>query len=256
MSIARHHAEWLALLDISGPFLSLPVLLRVFPQGLDVHEPDVLRELRMGYERWLEEKSKTRPDPALHRAWVRLVLERTLGLEQHYLAQGQAIPESLKWVAPQYGETLRPDFVLTSGTTAKPALMIFAFPPEQRLDRPPIGSRFQQPLTTRLMEILRQTGVGLALVTNGEEWMLVTSPDVSGGTTGYISWYAHLWLEEHITLRAFRSLLGLRRFYGVADDETLEAMVRESASDQYELTDQLGAQVRHALEVLIQAIDR
>jgi hypothetical protein len=27
MSIARHHAEWLSLLDVSGPFLSLPVLL-------------------------------------------------------------------------------------------------------------------------------------------------------------------------------------------------------------------------------------
>jgi len=35
MSIARHHAEWLSLLEISGPFLSMPVLLRAFPQGLD-----------------------------------------------------------------------------------------------------------------------------------------------------------------------------------------------------------------------------
>lgn len=256
MSIARHHAEWLALLDISGPFLSLEALRRVFPQGLDAHEPEVLRALRMGYEQWLDEMSKSRPDPALHRAWVRLVLERALGFEPQYLAQGQAIPESLKWAAPQYGETLRPDFALNDGKHPKPALLIFAFPPEQRLDRPPLGSRFQEPLTTRLMELLRATGVGLALATNGEEWMLVTSPEVSGGTTGYVSWYAHLWLEEHLTLRAFRSLLGLRRFFGVADDETLEALVRESANDQYELTDQLGAQVRHGVEVLIQAIDR
>jgi hypothetical protein len=35
MSIARHHAEWLSLVEVSGPFLSMPVLLRVFPQGLD-----------------------------------------------------------------------------------------------------------------------------------------------------------------------------------------------------------------------------
>ena len=39
MSIARHHAEWLSLLEISGPFLSMPVLLRAFPQGLDAHDP-------------------------------------------------------------------------------------------------------------------------------------------------------------------------------------------------------------------------
>lgn len=33
MSIARHHAEWLSLIEVSGPFLSLPVLLRVFPRA-------------------------------------------------------------------------------------------------------------------------------------------------------------------------------------------------------------------------------
>ena len=36
-SIARHHAEWLSLVEVSGPFLSMPVPLRVFPQGLDPH---------------------------------------------------------------------------------------------------------------------------------------------------------------------------------------------------------------------------
>ncbi len=35
MSISRFQAEWLSLLDISGPFLSLPVLVRRFPQGLE-----------------------------------------------------------------------------------------------------------------------------------------------------------------------------------------------------------------------------
>ena len=34
MSIARHHAEWLSLVPVSGPFLSLPVLLEAFPYGL------------------------------------------------------------------------------------------------------------------------------------------------------------------------------------------------------------------------------
>lgn len=39
MSIARHHAEWLSLLEISGPFLSTPVLMGVFPQELDADYP-------------------------------------------------------------------------------------------------------------------------------------------------------------------------------------------------------------------------
>ena len=39
LSTAQHHAEWLSLLEISGPFLSMPVLLRAFPQGLDARAP-------------------------------------------------------------------------------------------------------------------------------------------------------------------------------------------------------------------------
>ena len=48
MSIARHHAEWLSLIEISGPFLSMPVLLDIFPQGLDAHDPDLSRVLAHG----------------------------------------------------------------------------------------------------------------------------------------------------------------------------------------------------------------
>jgi hypothetical protein len=78
MSIARHHAEWLALLDISGPFLSLKVLSRAFPQGLDAPDADVARELRLAYEEWLDSALGSRPDSALHRAWVEWVLRRVL----------------------------------------------------------------------------------------------------------------------------------------------------------------------------------
>ena len=64
------------------------------------------------------------------------------------------------------------------------------------------------PLETRMMELLHATDVRLGLVTNGEHWMLVDAP--KGDTTGFASWYAGLWLEEQITLRAFRSLLGVK----------------------------------------------
>ena len=50
MNIARHHAEWLSLIEVSGPFLSMPVLLRIFPQGLDAHDPERSRLLRMAYD--------------------------------------------------------------------------------------------------------------------------------------------------------------------------------------------------------------
>lgn len=271
MSIAREHALWLSFLDISGPFLSLPTLLRVFPQGLPAPDAEVTRELRLAYQEWLDA-----PDnPAIHRAWVRFVLERTLEIAPEYIAEGQAISEALKWSSPG-GETFRPDYAILPPSPVEEGAhvgtqvlkqsasqhvrgvraIIHLLPRDQRLDKPPIGSRTQDSMMTRVMELLRATGVNLALVTNGEQWMLITSPQVSGGTTGFVSWYASLWLEEPVTLRAFRALLGMARFFGVADADTLEEMLKASADDQYELTDQLGKQVRHAVEVLVRAIDR
>ncbi|KKL51372.1 hypothetical protein LCGC14_2296110, partial [marine sediment metagenome] len=47
---AQHHAEWLSLLEISGPFLSMPVLLRAFRQGLDARDTVQAANLRAAYE--------------------------------------------------------------------------------------------------------------------------------------------------------------------------------------------------------------
>jgi len=92
------------------------------------------------------------------------------------------------------------------------------------------------------------------VVTNGEHWMLINAP--MNGLAGYVSWYAELWGEERLTLRAFYSLLNLRRFFGVADEDTLGALLDESANDAQEVTDQLGLQVRHAVEILVRSLDR
>jgi hypothetical protein len=83
--------------------------------------------------------------------------------------------------------------------------------------------------------------------------MLVNAP--IGATAGYTSWYARLWRHEPITLQAFQSLLGVRRCFG-PDDESLESLLEESFKHQEEVTDTLGEQVRRAVEVLIQALDR
>ncbi len=254
----RHHAEWLSLLEISGPFLSMPVLLSAFPQGLDEFPSEEARSLRADYEFWKEDPE----NPAVFTAWVRLVLESMLGYTEPVLLTGQAIPAGWKAEFPEHEETLRPDMMLVSppplgeglGVREAPHLLIQVFPPRQALDRAVSGSRWQASVATRMMELLHATEVRLGLVTNGEQWMLVDAP--RGETTGFTTWTAGLWFDEPVTLRAFRSLLGVQRFFGVAADQTLESMLPKSAEDQQEVTDQLGLQVRHAVEILIQMIDR
>jgi hypothetical protein len=102
--------------------------------------------------------------------------------------------------------------------------------------------------------LLRGTDVRLGIVTNGEHWTLVDAPP--NATTGFATWRSDLWLEEPITLRAFRTLLGPRRLFGVPEPERLEALLAASAERQKEVTDQLGRQVRRAVEILVHALDR
>ncbi len=254
MSIARHHNEWLSLTEVSGPFLSLPVLLKVFPQGLDAHDPDHLRDLRLAHGEWEVNLADRRPDPAIHTAWIRFVLGQTLEIPDDLIAEGQAIAEGLKAVVAEHGETLRPDLVIKSPDDGKARLLVRLYPPSQNLNKPVADRRWKASPATRMTELLHGTDIRLGLVTNGEHWMLVNAP--RGDTSGFISWYATLWQEEHITLRAFRSLLCVRRFFGVSDNEMLEAMLAESAENQQEVTDRLGYQVRRAVEVLVQSLDQ
>lgn len=253
MSIVRHHSDWLSLVEVSGPFVSLPVLMRAFPQGLESRDPTQAKALRAAYEEWHDNPSA----PGKQHAWVMHVLTAVLGYPENQINEGQTLPAGLEASMPELGETLRPDFALVgptgTPTAGQPQLLIASYPVDQGLDKPVNGKRWKATPATRMMELLHGANVQLGLVTNGEQWMLVYAP--RGETTGYASWYSALWLDEPITLRAFHSLLGVRRFFGVAADNTLLALLKESASDQQEVTDQLGYQVREAVEMLVQSFD-
>ena len=258
MPSSRHHTEWLSLIEVSGPFLSVPVLERVFPQGLDAHDPDHVRVLRLAFDEWEDDRDSDSPRPAIHREWIRFVLKETLGLPGEVLAEGQDIPQTLKAKISEHGETLRPDVVVRNPEgvpgAGKPRLLVQVYPPEQYLEKPITARHWKASPATRMMELLHATDVRLGLVTNGEHWMLVDAP--RGETTGFASWYATLWLEEPLTLRAFRSLLGVSRFFSAADADTLEQMLKDSATHQQEVTERLGYQVREAVEEIIRALDR
>lgn len=254
MSITKYHARWLSLIEISGPFLSLPVLSRVFPQGLDAHDPDHFRLLRQVHEEWEDNQIGPKPDPAIHTQWISWVLSNTLEYDEA-IVEGQQIPPTLKAEIeePQHRETLRPDMVLM-GPDNKAQLLIHVYPRQQKLSKPVSNRAWKASPDTRMTQLLRDTGIPLGLITNGEHWMFVYAP--VNDTSGYASWYATLWLEEQETLAAFRTLLGMHRFFGVAESEMLPPLLKESAAQQQEVTDRLGYQVRSAVEILIQSLDR
>ncbi|MEQ9624276.1 MAG: hypothetical protein RLO37_20345, partial [Coleofasciculus chthonoplastes F1-TOW-03] len=121
MSTARHHAEWLSLVEASGPFLSMPVLLEAFPQGLDAHDPELLRSLRLAFEEWEDNQQGLRPDPAIHRAWVEFVLQEVLEFPDEVLLSGQQIPTGLSVDVAEHQDRLRPDWVVYSHPDPHPS---------------------------------------------------------------------------------------------------------------------------------------
>ncbi|HEY9766899.1 MAG TPA: type IIL restriction-modification enzyme MmeI [Coleofasciculaceae cyanobacterium] len=249
MSVSRHHAEWLSLVEAQGAFLSIEELLKVFPQGLDAHEPEHFNLLKIAYDEWSYEKF----NPEIHRAWIDWVLENSLEFPADLLQQRQQIAPSLTVKVGQYGD-LSPDLVLVEPDTGKPQLLIQIVPFDQGLEKSYKNSRWKASPATRMLELLRGTNISLGLLTNGEQWMLVYAPP--GQSSSFISWYSHLWVEEKVTLRAFRSLLGVRRFFAVEAEQTLIKLFQKSKDSQKEVTDQLGKQVLKAVEVLVQKIDK
>ena len=132
-SASRPHADWLSLVEYSGPFVSLPVLPRVFPQGLEPRDPATAKALRPAYEEWQDNP----PGPGKQRAWVLHVLTAVLGYPSNQITEGQTLPAGLEASIPKMGETLRPDFALVgptgSDTAGKPQLLIASYPAEQKL---------------------------------------------------------------------------------------------------------------------------
>ncbi len=243
--IEDHHAEWLSLVETSGPFLSVPALKRALPEGLEA-PPAALRDLRVAHAEWQE-------DAGLQRRWIQWVLEELLGLGDAVTEATEADPSHR---LAEHAVTLRPSHVVRDHTRdGTPAvLLVHRVESGTALDRPIGGQAWAASPIDRAAELARASNVALALVTDGARWTLVWARE--GETTGTCTWRTELWLEEPITLRAFVTLLGARRFFTVPVEEGLAQLLQESASKQQEVADQLGGQVRRAVELLVGTLDR
>lgn len=247
--------EWLNLIEVSGPFLAVPVLREVFPQGLEALPSGRPQRLRRTYEEWRDAVDIDDLElPALHAAWIEEVLVSALEIDETVLRRDATLPEQLRVSMPEHGVTVAPDLAVVNPTNSdEPLLLIHVYEPDIDLDA---TRRFDGLAITpadRMVALLRSTGCPIGIVTNGERWMLVHAP--AGAVAGFASWYARLWGQEPETLRAFVSLLGVRRFFG-PDEGKLPALYERSLKHQDDVTEALGEQVRRAVEVLVQALDR
>ncbi|WP_159942067.1 Eco57I restriction-modification methylase domain-containing protein [Nocardiopsis sp. FR6] len=258
----QQHLNWLGLVEVSGPFLTLPVLREIWPAGLDPLEPGQMRELRRAATLWRDRTGRGAKDPEAGRdAWVRYVLGDLLEWRESLRTDSL---EPLAMEVAEHDTTVAPSFVLTDPDAepegeVKPdtvRLLGLTCPigqsPVQRIK----GESWSATPTDRLAQLCRHHGVELGLATDGRWWVLVWAP--RGGVTTTALFDASLWTDaaERDVLHAFYSLLNRRRFFSVPDEQQLVPLLNKSMGSQEDVTEALGVQVRQAVELLVAAIGR
>ncbi|MGW6715512.1 Eco57I restriction-modification methylase domain-containing protein [Streptomyces globisporus] len=262
----RQHQEWLDLTEVSGPFLTMPVLLRAWPQ-LDALEKDERARLRARHADWQTDTTAGRDE------WVAYVLRTLLGWDDALaFRQGDAEHHGLDRLTLRVAEhntEVRPDFALVEPGTdlavepdvesaAKRVRLLGMTVPAGTAPTARVGGGgdWSAAPADRLARLLRHHGVPLGLVTDGRWWCLVWAP--LGGVTTTAVFDSIGWNEraERNVVRAFVSLLRRRRFFEYDEAETLVGLLKASLAAGEDVTEALGVQVRQAVELLVDAIGR
>jgi len=258
------HAEWLSLIEVSGPFLAEVILKEAFPQGLEKIDPFKKKSFRNTYDEWRETiDSHDVEDIAIkekiHQEWINWVIKFGLewdeGEDGDILKQGDAIPEDIKLSLLEHNLILKPEFAVYANENEKPYLLLTSYPANTNLEEVIKADSWSASPAERMAQLCRAVGTRLGIVTNGEQWLFIDAPE--GGITTYASWYARLWSQELVTLQAFYSLFNIGTiFNGFEDARKLIELLDESLKHQDEVTETLGLQVSRAVEVLVQSLDR
>ncbi|MGC5334962.1 Eco57I restriction-modification methylase domain-containing protein [Micromonospora sp. DT62] len=247
---AEQHRNWLSLVEVSGPFLSLPVLRATWPT-LDALGQKTRERLRQEHATWQTDTA------AGQQPWIGYVLGELLGWGDALHTDGL---DTLAHTVAEHDTELSPSFALVEpGEEIKPdsvRMLGLICPAGSQPTARIRDSAWAATPVDRLAHLCRHHNIELGLVTNGRWWTLVWAP--RGGVTTTAVFDAVAWPEaaERDVVRAFVSLLSRHRFFGVPDAERLVPLLRASLGSQEEITEALGVQVRQAVELLVAAMGR
>lgn len=250
-SVAESHRRWLALFDTDGPFLSIPALRRVWPQGMPAMTDaakSALLSAKPGFERTWDAHARGDLDDAgfgaVRDAWVRTVLTDgfswgdDLRLDADPVIVGS--PDHRVRVEST-GELARDD--------VRAALLLVVDPVDSLREAGDDG--WAASAIDRMESLLIAAACPVGVVTDGRWWGLVSKPEQVMVASGIVD--ALTWTEEPDARDAFAALLGPLRLLGGRVDDRLPALFRESVAAAEEITEALGVQVRQAVELIVQA---
>jgi methylase of polypeptide subunit release factors len=249
------HRAWLELVDTDGPFVAIPALKRVWPQGMPQPHADAiakLKDAKPAFEKAWENWDRRQDDPAAvefyreeRDVWVDVVLREVVGWGDLYTTTvaGHDVR------SPNHAVTIRPAGALVHGDTT--GTLVHVVDPVDSL-RDPIDDGWAASAIDRMEELLRAGDVPIGVVTDGRWWAIVSARKGDMVASGIVD--AQTWIEEPQTRNAFLELLQRRRLVGGKAEDRLTKLFKESVAAAEEITEALGTQVRRAVELLVQAL--
>jgi hypothetical protein len=265
---AELHRLWLELVDADGPFLAVPALKRIWPQGMPQptsKELAALRDARPAFEkawdRWdskRDEKAAIEDYRQARDTWVDVIFRDVLGWKTVYVTgadtAGTANEAATNALAaqvrsPDRSVTVRPTGALVHRDTV--GALVLVIDPVDSL-RDPLADGWAASPIDRMELLLRKADVKVGVVTDGAWWAIVSARPQTMLASGITS--ALTWTESPAPRNAFIELLRRIRLIGGTPEDRLTELFKDSVAAAEEITEALGTQVRRAVELLVQAL--
>ena len=263
-SPAQQHRAWLGLVDTEGPFLSVPVLTGLYPQGipgLSRERREVLRAakptLDRAWDAWDADRDSEATLTSYRRArdtWVGAVLTEVVGWGDFWVtAQDRpALAETYRAASDGIqAVTVTPTGALLRGEEV--GALVLVTDPADSLREVGQDGWATSPID-RVAAMLRAPGstCSIGVVTDGRWWALVSAPREGSAASGVVD--CQTWVEEPATRDAFCELLSVRRLVGGTAAHRLPRLFEDSVLAAEEVTEALGTQVRSAVELIVSAL--
>ena len=249
------HSDWLAQVDVDGPFLAYPVLKDMWPNGVDrlgdtddrlVTFKQAYAQWQRSFDRYVEQpktpESKSTYD-SVRRAWIDVVLDD--------IAEWDELRTESDVTVRSPGEQITVTATgALEGRDGNPAALLLICEPTSGLRDAGLDGWAANDID-RLAILLRKAEVEVGIVTDGQWWALVWAKEGKPTGSGMVN--AMTWAEEPLLRDAFFTLINQWRFRATDAEQRLTRLFERSELEAEEITEALGTQVRRSVELLVQA---
>lgn len=259
-TVVELHADWLTQVETDGPFLALPVIKDIWPDGVDRlgDADDRLLTFKQAFVTWQREMdafalADRTPEAreryaAVTRAWIETVLDDLAGWNGLRISADE-LPSGLEIRSPGEQVAVRASGALKGRDGDYAALLLVSEPTSSLRDTGLDGWAANE--IDRMAMFLRKAQVEVGIVTDGQWWAIVWAKDGTPTGSGMVN--ALTWAEEPLLRDAFLTLIDQRRFRAKDEAQRLPTLFARSELEAEEITEALGTQVRRSVELLVQA---